>query len=210
MTAAPGWAERRFFWVLPGVIASGVAALVGWLLTPIWIRTLQTHPPLGLTPDLIEPVLETLRLVIEGIAILSPVFWLLKIWGLAWLLGLVSKAMGLRTRFLALFNLLALCSLIQTLETIAGYVIIRAEAPRMVSLDQMEPAAGFDLLLPAGTNAFLSSTLHFFSVFEIAYIAAITIGLAKLTGCSRGKAFAAVIAVWLPSLVMTWLGAAIG
>jgi hypothetical protein len=65
----------------------------------------------------------------------------------------------------------------------------------------LQPALGFDIFLPEGTNKFLMAFLGYFSVFEIWWIVMLVLIFAAAFRVSKGKAFAVIAPLVLLSLL---------
>jgi len=200
-------ADRKFFWVWPFLIASAAGIFTELHLAPVAMRIMQTNPPLGFSTDQIQPVIDILGTVLKAGALLSPVLLAAKLFGLACVLVWTCKAMHIPIAFLAAFNLLAACSLVEALGTVANYLIIHYRVADLHSLDQLQAPLGLDFFLSHGAGKELAATLNFFSIFEVWYLIILAVGVSYLTGCTKRKAVAAITLVWLPSLAFAMLSA---
>jgi hypothetical protein len=115
-------------------------------------------------------------------------------------------ALGVKTRFLELFNLLAGVGIIDALKAIVTTVIIhmKGEASSMADL---QPALGLDILAPVGANKVLVAFLGFFNVFGIWAIVMTILIFAAGYRVSKGKATIAVLPLFLIGLVFRLIGA---
>jgi hypothetical protein len=115
--------------------------------------------------------------------------------------------MGIPAKFRSLFNLVAGCSLIQLLASVAGLIIVRAKSD-VSTFAELRPALGLDIFLPEGSNKLLTGLLGYFSVFEIWWIVMIVLIFSLAFKVSRGKAFSAVLPLILLNLILRVAGAA--
>ena len=202
-------AHRRSFWIWPFLLASAAGLFTELRLAPAALRILQSNPPLGFSAGDLQPILDMAGQVIWAFAFLSPVLLAVKLFGIAWVIVWTCKLMKIPARFLAVFNLVAACSLIYAIEDLAGYFWVQARIGQLHSLDQLQPSFGIGVLLSHAVGPILLAILNFFSVFEIWYLLILVLSISFLTGCSRGQAFAAITLVWLPSLIFAVFSAAI-
>jgi len=126
----------------------------------------------------------------------------------AWLVGVTGSIVGLRAKFRDIFSLMMACSLIACLQYIATYIVLRTKGDEITSQDQMTPAFGLDIFVPA--HGVLLAILNFFSIFQIWSMVILALALASLTGATKGKAFAAITPAWLVPLIFRIIGAAFG
>jgi hypothetical protein len=110
-------------------------------------------------------------------------------------------------KFRTLFNIVAGCSLIASLEAIASVIVLKMKAP-VSTLAELKPPLGLDIFLSEGANKFLMGFLSYFTVFNIWWIIMMVLVLAAAFRITKGKAFAIVLPVILISLVLIMVGAA--
>jgi hypothetical protein len=137
-----------------------------------------------------------------------PVFVVLFTMLSAWLVGVTGSIVGVRAKFRDIFSIMMACSLIGALQYIATYIVLRTKGDEITSQEQMQPAFGLDIFIPA--HGVLLTLLNFFSIFEIWSMVILALALASLTGSSKGKAFAAITPAWLIPLIFRLIGAAFG
>jgi len=127
----------------------------------------------------------------------------LPIWTLllAWLVSMMGSMTGARAKFRNVFSLMASCSLIQALQSIAVYIVVRAKGDEIRSVEQLTPPFGLDIFLQ-DLHGTLFAVVNFFSIFEIWYIVVLGVGLAALAKSSKGKAFAAITPAWVLPLLL--------
>jgi hypothetical protein len=118
-----------------------------------------------------------------------------------WLVSAMASMAGLRTKFRDVFSLMAACSLIPALQSIATYIVLRAKGDEITSQDQLTPPFGLDIFLQ-NIHGGLLGLVNFFSIFQIWYLIVLTLALAYLGKSSKGKAFFAITPAWLLPLVI--------
>lgn len=193
----------KWFWVWPVVIVSIVSVLVGLGLTPISLRVVQQNPPAGVSAEQMQRAASMSSMFAYISVFVTPVFVLLKLLVLSWLLSVACTVLDVRATFRSLFNLMAACSLIPMLQSIATYVVIRAKGDDIQSMTELMPPFGLDIFIREEGSKLLLAALNFFSIFEIWYLVILAFGLAYLAGCSRRKAFGAITPVWVVPLLFS-------
>lgn len=123
------------------------------------------------------------------------------------LLGM-SSIMSVPAKFRSMFNLVAGCSLIQLLASIAGLIILKAKG-EVSTMAELRPALGLDIFLPEGGSKFLAAFLGYFSVFEIWWIVMIVLIFSTAFRVSKGKAFCVVLPLILLNIIFRVGGAAL-
>jgi hypothetical protein len=191
-----------YSWVWPLLILSAVAIVFGYLMLPYQLtlqdaqiaqRTTdpeQAERARGLVHSVTQFIIPATPAIIAGFLALF-----------AWLIGLVGSMLAMRVKFRDVFSLLAACSLIPALQSIATYIVIRAKGDEITSAEQLTPPFGLDIFFQNVHGALLA-ILNYFSIFQIWYLIVLTIGLAHLTKSSKGKAFAALTPAWLIPLIL--------
>ncbi len=119
----------------------------------------------------------------------------------AWLVSAMASMAGLRAKFRDIFSLMAACSLIPALQSIATFIVLRAKGDEITSQDQLTPPLGLDIFLQ-NIHGELMGLVNFFSIFEIWYLIVLTVALAYLGKSSKGKAFFAITPAWVLPLVI--------
>ncbi len=119
----------------------------------------------------------------------------------AWLVSVMGSVAGLRAKFRDVFSLMAACGLIQSLQTVASYIVLHAKGDEVTTAEQLTPAFGLDIFLQ-NIHGALFALVNFFSIFEIWYLIVLTFALAYLAKSSKGKAFFAITPAWLLALVI--------
>jgi hypothetical protein len=110
-------------------------------------------------------------------------------------------------RFLALFNLLAGCSVITMLAGIASFVILKAKG-EVSTQAELRPPLGLDIFLPPDANKYAAAFLGYFSVFEMWWIVMMVLIFSAAFRVSKGKAFAIVAPLILLAILFRVVGAA--
>src|ERR1700693_598511 len=198
-------AKAKLFWLWPLIVVSIIFIVFGYLMMPYTlqlgdVRMAQQNLP----PERLESARNMTRTITAVIVYLVPVFIVLFTMLGAWLVGVTGSIMGVRAKFRDLFCLMMACSLISSLQYIATYIVLRSKGDEITSQEQMTPAFGLDIFIPA--HGVLLTILNFFSIFQIWSMVILALALASLTGSTKGKAFAAITPAWLIPLIFRIIG----
>lgn len=191
----------KWFWIGPLVIFSIVSIAASYMMMPIMRHVLEIAPiPPNVTPEQYQKQME-IGLKIQGIMVYLAPLWTAILFAVpaAVLLGM-SSVMSVPAKFRALFNLVAGCSLIQLLASVANLVILKAKGD-ISTMAELRPALGLDIFLPEGSNKFLSAFLGYFSVFEVWWIVMLVLIFSAAFRVSKGKALAIAAPLILLSLL---------
>lgn len=126
---------------------------------------------------------------------------------ISWLITAIAAVLGKTARFRDVFALTLCCTVIGSLQYIASYVVLAAKHERIDNPEQLRPPFGLDIFLP-DLHGVPLAIVGYFSVFQIWYLVALTLGIAALTRSSKGQALAMVTPAWVLPLALTVLGAA--
>ncbi len=199
----------RLSWLWPVIVLCAGYLVIGYLMMPYSLQMAEakiaSNP--NLTGDQLERARSVSGMVVKVIGFIIPVFFMLFMLLFAALVKGMYSIMGVRTRFRDLFSLLAACGLIQLVQSIAIYIVLRVKGDPIQSQDQLTPPFGLDIFFQ-GAKGVPYAILNFFSIFEIWYLVVLIFGLAYLTGTTRSKTLIAITPVWLIPLVFKLIGAA--
>jgi hypothetical protein len=192
----------KWFWVGPLVVFSIVSITASSMMMPIMRHVMEVSPiPPNVSPEQYQKSME-IGLKIQSIAVyLAPVIAAILFSIQAAILLGTSSVMGVAAKFRSMFNLVAGCSLIQLLASIASLIILKAKG-EVSTMAELRPALGLDIFLPEGSNKFLAAFLGYFSVFEIWWIVMIVLIFSAAFRVSKGKAFAVVLPLVLLNVVL--------
>jgi Yip1 domain len=202
-------AKAKLFWLWPLILLSIIFSVVGYLMIPYALQlgevrlAQQTIPP-----ERLENARNMTRMVTQIFVYVVPIFLVLFTMLSAWLVGVTGSIVGVRAKFRDIFSLMMACSLIGALQYIATYIVLRTKGDEITSQEQMNPAFGLDIFIPA--HGVPLALLNFFSIFEIWSMVILALALASLTGSSKGKAFVAITPAWLIPLIFKIIGALFG
>jgi hypothetical protein len=112
----------------------------------------------------------------------------------------VSQIFTVRATFRQMFNLIAGCSIIQLLSSIASVVILKTKGD-ISTMAELRPALGLDIFLPEGTNKFAMAFLGYFSIFELWWMVMLVLIASAAFKVSKGKAAMIVAPLVLISLL---------
>jgi hypothetical protein len=193
-------------WLWPVICLTIVYVVFSYLMLPytmnlIDLRINQQISQQGMSALQADRARSVTHMVYQFLPLASPVFVILFVLLFAWLVLAMGSIAGLRAKFRDIFSLIVACQLIQLLQTVATYIVLRAKGDEITSQEQLTPPFGIDIFLQDIHGA-LFALVHFFSIFEIWYLIVLTIGLAALAKTSKGKAFFAITPAWLLSLVV--------
>jgi uncharacterized membrane protein YgcG len=202
-------AKAKLFWLWPLILGGIIFIVVGYLTLPYTLqladaRVAQQNVP----PERLENARNVAHTITQVLVYVIPVFVVLFTMLSAWLVGVTGSIVGVRAKFRDIFSIMMACSLIGALQYIATYIVLRTKGDEITSQEQMQPAFGLDIFIPA--HGVLLTLLNFFSIFEIWSMVILALALASLTGSSKGKAFAAITPAWLIPLIFRLIGAAFG
>jgi hypothetical protein len=201
-------ASHKWFWVGPLIVCSIIAIVTQLVRLPITQQVMETMPiPNGLTEAQWTKQMQ-ISLMVQHIAvwcspIIVAVIYLLQ----AGILMAMASIMSGNAKFRTLFNIVAGCSLIATLEAIASVVVLKMKAP-VSSIAELKPPLGLDIFLSEGSSKVLMGFLSYFTVFNLWWIVMMVLVLAATLRISKGKAFAIVLPLIVLSLLLIMVGAA--
>lgn len=206
-----GAAKRAFhkwFWIGPLIVVSIIAIVTQLVRLPITQDVMQTMQlPNGVTEQQWNKQMQV-SLMIQHIAVwASPIIVVVLYAFQAVVLLAMCSILTVNARYRTLFNIVAGCSLISTLEAIASVVVLKMKAP-VSTIAELKPPLGLDIFLSEGSNKFLMGLLSYFTIFNIWWIIMMVLVLAAAFRMTKGKAFAIVLPLILISLVLIMVGAA--
>ncbi|MBV8895069.1 MAG: YIP1 family protein [Acidobacteriaceae bacterium] len=206
-----GAAKRAFhkwFWIGPLIVVSIIAIATQLVRLPITQEVMQTMQlPNGVTEQQWEKQMQ-ISLMIQHIAVwVSPIIVIVLYAFQAVVLLAMCSILTVNAKYRTLFNIVAGCSLISSLEAIASVIVLKMKAP-VSTIAELKPPLGLDIFLSEGSNKFLMGFLSYFTIFNLWWIIMIVLVLAAAFRITKGKAFAIVLPVILISLVLIMAGAA--
>ena len=193
-------------WLWPVITLTIIYLVVGYLMLPytmslIDLRISQQISQQNAPVEQAERARNIAHMIYQFLPVATPVIVIVFLLLFAWLVSAMASMAGLRTKFRDIFSLMAACSLIPALQTIATYVVLHTKGDEITSQDQLTPPFGLDIFLQNIHGALLG-LVNFFSIFEIWYLIVLTLGLAYLGKSSKGKAFFAITPAWVLPLVI--------
>jgi hypothetical protein len=192
-------------WLWPLIITGIVSIIYGLFFTPLMLDTMRKYPPGGVTGPQLEQALRITETISRVGMFAGPLIIGAFTALFAALIMLTASMISVRVKFRDIFSLLAACSLINALQIIASYFVLRAKADEIGSMQQLQPPFGLDILFP-DLKGPLFAILNYFSLFQVWYLVILALALAHLAGTSKGKAFAAITPAWLIPLALKILG----
>jgi hypothetical protein len=206
----PGAARRVFhkwFWIGPLVVFSIVSMVASYLMLPMVQHVLEVSPiPAGSSPEQYQSGMDVAMTIQRVSMYFSPaiVAVILALQALA--IWATCSVLTIDVKFRWLFNLVAGCSLIQVLASIASLAILKGKG-EISTMAELRPALGLDIFLPEGTNKYATAFLGYFSIFEIWWIVMMVLVFSTAFRVSKGKALAAVLPLIMVSILLR-MGAA--
>jgi hypothetical protein len=206
----PGAARRVFhkwFWIGPLVVFSIVSMVASYLMLPMVQHVLEVSPiPAGSSPEQYQSGMDV-AMTIQRVSMYSSPAIVAVILALqALVIWATCSVLTIDVKFRWLFNLVAGCSLIQVLASIASLAILKGKG-EISTMAELRPALGLDIFLPEGTNKYATAFLGYFSIFEIWWIVMMVLVFSTAFRVSKGKALAAVLPLIMVSILLR-MGAA--
>jgi hypothetical protein len=183
-------------WLWPVITLSIIYMVFGYLMLPytmslIDLRINQQISQQNAPAEQAERARNMMHVVYQFLPVATPVIVIVFILLFAWLVSVMGSIAGLRAKFRDIFSLMAACSLIPALQTIATYIVLHTKGDEITSQEQLTPPFGLDIFLQDIHGA-LFALVNYFSIFQIWYLIVLTLGLAYLAKTSKGKAFFAI------------------
>ncbi|MGD0132309.1 MAG: YIP1 family protein [Bryobacteraceae bacterium] len=193
-------------WLWPLITLTIIYIVTGYLMLPyvmnlIDVRINQQISQQNTPVEQAERARTVAHAIYQFYPLAIPVIVVVFILFFGWLVSAMASMAGLRTKFRDVFSLMAACSLIPSLQSIATYIVLRAKGDEITSQDQLTPPFGLDIFLQ-NIHGGLLGLVNFFSIFQIWYLIVLTLALAYLGKSTKGKAFFAITPAWLLPLVI--------
>ena len=193
-------------WLWPLITLTIIYIVTGYLMLPyimnlIDVRINQQISQQNTPLEQAERARTVAHAIYQFYPLAIPAIVIVFILFFAWLISAMASMAGMRTKFRDIFSLMAACSLIPALQSIATYIVLHAKGDEITSQDQLTPPFGLDIFLQNIHGALLG-LVNFFSIFQIWYLIVLTLALAYLGKSSKGKAFFAITPAWLLPLVI--------
>ena len=196
----------KLSWLWPVIVLSIIYMIFGYLMLPyamqlVDIKIAQQNVP----AERLENAQRIAHMFSQVGVVFTPVFVIAGIAVVAWLIAVSCSILGMNARFRNVFSLVAACSLINALQYIAAFIVIRSRGDEIQSPEQLQPPFGLDIFL-GDLHGPLFAIVNFFSIFELWYLIVLGVGLACLAGSSKSKAFLAITPAWVLPLLMRVVG----
>jgi hypothetical protein len=199
---------HRWFWIGPLIVFSIVSVTASYLMMPMVQHVLEVSPPpAGASPDQYQRGMDMAMTVQRISMYFSPVIVAVILSLQALVVFATCSVLSIDMKFRWVFNLVAGCSLIQVLASIASLAVLKGKG-EISTMAELRPALGLDIFLPEGTNKYATAFLGYFSVFEIWWIVMMTLVFSAAFRVSKGKAFAAILPLIVVSILLR-IGAAV-
>jgi hypothetical protein len=193
---------HKWFWIGPLVIFSIVSVIASYLMLPMVQHVLEVSPiPNGASPEQYQRGMD-MALTIQRVSMyFSPAIVALILALQALVIWATCSVLTIDVKFRWLFNLVAGCSLIQVLASLASLAILKGKG-EISTMAELRPALGLDIFLPEGTNKYAMAFLGYFSIFELWWIVMMALVFSAAFRVSKGKAFAAVLPLVAVSILL--------
>lgn len=199
--------KAKLFWLWPLILTLIVFIVVGNLMLPYSTQLMDAKmAERGMPPEQLENAKNMAHKFAPIGTMVTPIFIVLFVMLSAWLVTVTGSVLGVRAKFRDVFCIAMATTLIGCLAYIATYIVVRSKGDEIVNAEQLTPAFGLDIFIPA--HGIPLAILNFFSIFEIWSLVIYGLALAALTGASKGKAFAAITPAWLLFLILRMVAAA--
>jgi len=203
------YVPTKMSWLWPLIIVTIVFLVFGYLMIPYTMQLVDSQmAQRNIPPERLESAKNIAHTFGTVSIVLTPVFVILIIMLMSWLVTVVGSIAGVRAKFRDVFSIASACSLISCLQYAATYIVIHTKGDEITNRDQMAPPFGLDIFISAH-GAFLAF-LNFFSIFQIWYLVIFWLTLAYLTRASKGQAFFAMTPMWLIPLLFRIVGSFFG
>lgn len=199
----------KLFWLWPLIIVTIVFVVFGYLMLPFTLQLVDNQiAQQNIPAERLDNARNIGHIIANATVFITPVFLILILMLLSWLVSVTGSIVGMRAKFRDVFSIASACSLISCLQYAANYVVLRTKGDEITSRDQLTPPFGLDIFIPA--HGALLAILNFFSIFEIWYLVIFGLTLAYVANSSKGKAFFALTPAWLIPLIFRILGSMFG
>jgi Yip1 domain len=198
---------HKWFWIGPLVIFSIVSVIASYLMLPMVQHVLEVSPiPPGSSPEQYQRGME-IGMTIQRISMyFSPAIVAAILALQALVIWATCSVLAKEAKFRWLFNLVAGCSLIQVLASIASLAVLKGKG-EVSTMAELHPALGLDIFLPEGTNKYAMAFLGYFSIFEIWWIVMMVLVFSAAFRVSKAKALAAVLPLIVVNILLRIGGA---
>lgn len=197
---------RKFFWIAPLIVVSIVYLVCGISNFPLIQQAMMNQPPPpNVSPEQFQKSMQV-GLTIQKVGLyVSPLVFIIISAVSGLIIFATASVIGLKARFIELFNLMAGLSIIGALQVIATTAIIHMKGEPS-SLADLQPALGLDIFAPITMNKMAVAFLGFFNVFEIWQIVMAVAIVAVFYRVGKGKAAVAVAPLFLLVLALKLVG----
>lgn len=196
---------NKLGWLPPVILGGLIMAFYSYSIAPMTMQAMRNDPPAGLDPARLDQMMGAMQTMARVSAITAPVMFAF--------IGLVSAGLiyaacivlSVNVRFPDLYNLVAHVGLINALQMLAHYAVLKGRG-ELMSMKELAPSFGLEIFLSDTAPKLLYGFVSFFSIFTLWHIVVLAIGVAALGQISKGKAFIATAPGWLLGLVFALIG----
>lgn len=192
------------FWLWPLLIVCAASIWFSMFVSPLSIEIMRQNQA-GLPADQVERALRGMEMFGKILPFVVPITIVGFTALLAALVMLTASMLSLKIRFRDIFALMCACGLINVLQIVASYFVLRAKAGELASMQQLQPPFGLDIFF-SELKGPLYAILNYFSLFQVWYLIMLGLALAYFTRAPKGKAFAAITPAWLLPLIFKVIG----
>lgn len=196
---------KKLAWLSPIVVGGLIMAFYSYSIAPITMQVMRNDPPPGLDPARLDQMMGAMQTMARVGAIAAPMMYAFVTLIAAALIFAACVVLTVNVRFPDLFNLVSHVGLINALQMLAHYFVLKGKG-EIMSMKELTPSFGLEMLLGDGTPKMLHGFLAFFSIFTIWHIVILAIGFAALAQVSKGKAFLVTAPSWIMGLIFALIG----
>lgn len=196
---------NRLAWAAP-VLLAGV--IMGWhnlTLAPLTLQALRNSPPEGMDAAKLDQMVGAMEGISRFTAISAPMMYALMTLIGASVIFAMCVIFVVNVRFPDVFNLMAHVGLVNALQTFVHVLILRGKSST-VTLAELTPPFGLDVLVAPDGSKLLHGLAGFFSVFTLWHIVVLGVGFAALAKIPKPKAFLITAPSWIVGLIFALIG----
>ncbi len=194
--------NQRSSWLFPLAVVGAGTFLIGMANSHLLVRVVENSLPIGLPEEQAKQTLDSVLRYQKLGVYFSPLGIAIKWLALSALLFLSCIILDIKVKYKKLFALVSQCGYIIFIQDLMVFLIIRLKGDSVQSVNDLSPQLGLDLFL-SDLSKPLMLILNYFSFINIIYIILLTIMLSILGKCSKVRAFAATIPIWLLPLIFS-------
>jgi hypothetical protein len=191
---------NKLAWLPPVVLGGVIMGLYNYALPRATLQAMRNEPPAGMDTAKLDALTSSMEAMARFSTISAPMMFALMILIGSALIFAMCVILRVNVRFPDLYNLMAHVGLINAVQTLAHWQVLRAKGAGILMKD-LTPAFGLEGMLAPDASKFLHGLAGFFSVFTLWHIAMLVLGFAALSGLSKARAFLVTAPSWALGMV---------